>query len=317
MYRRFSQLLSILALSAILISCTPIATIAPTAASGLVPDTGPQSSATLEPTFTLAPTTTHTPEPTATATLVPSATPTVTSTETPFIELVSFPGYGDIPRSELLLPDLQTLPPFNLRYVINDNNGKRYIRFANAVWNSGSSDVELFGEMNPDGASIDVTQVISTTRGITMSLSIGEFIFHEIHNHWHWEGFSSYEVWSINPDYTINQQLATSGKVSYCVRDFEPAAQFFPGMTPLPGTPNHEVYTSCYWKHQGLSVGWSDTYEEPVAGQSVEITDLPDGTYALVSIADPGGRLLEQNEDNNIAIIYFSVEGRIMQRVEP
>ena len=58
---------------------------------------------------------------------------------------------------------------------------------------------------------------------------------------------------------------------------------------------------------QGVRVGRGDTYSASLPDQFIDITTVPDGTYRLVSVADPntaerpGGRLLELNDHNNAA----------------
>jgi hypothetical protein len=310
MYKAFA----FLAAAVMLVSCAfpepspfwadPFAPLQPAAA---LPDTGPEAIPT--DTQSLVPTYTPAPEPTPTPTRPPS-------TATPTEERVFIPGRGSLPKDALLLPDLKTLPPFDLRYVINDRTGTRTLRFSNAVWNSGRGSLELFGEKNPDGTTVDVTQVVSTTLGIEVIKPIGQFIFHGVHDHWHWDGFSLYEIWSVHADGRLEERLASSGKVSYCVRDFEPASEFFPGIAPLPGTSRYAVFESCEWQHQGISVGWSDTYKENLAGQVVDISHLRDGTYALISIADPEDQLLEENDVNNVAIVTFTIDGRTLKVME-
>lgn len=48
-------------------------------------------------------------------------------------------------------------------------------------------------------------------------------------------------------------------------------------------------------------------------GQYVEITDLADGVYALISTVDPGDRVREVIEDNNIGITYFELRNLRLQ----
>ncbi|RPI81182.1 MAG: hypothetical protein EHM41_21145 [Chloroflexi bacterium] len=298
-----------------------------TAAPSETPETSPE--ATVE---------TSEPEPTAAATMTPTAAPTRTptvvegsliskskdqeakeesaNTEGEKSETVNIPGTGEVDKSTLLLPDLITLPPFDLRYIIDDEHDHKYIRFSNAVYNNGTGDMEFFGEMDSDGKTINVTQWISTTTGSYVTLEVGEFIFHQVHNHYHWEEFSDYQVWSTDESFNIIEPVATSDKVSYCLRDFEPVKDLIPDYEAPEITPKWPKYDSCYWKHQGLSVGWSDTYKEEVAGQVVDISELENGVYALISTADPANKLQEADEYNNTAVIYFKIEGRILSRVE-
>jgi hypothetical protein len=170
--------------------------------------------------------------------------------------------------------------------------------------------------MDPNGEVVHVTQQIANIHNEILGLDVGEFIFHDVHHHWHWEGFASYEVWTLNEEGTPGDLYSTAGKVSYCVRDYDPLQTFVKDYTPSPRAPRIPVYDNCGWRYQGLSIGWSDTYHQHLAGQSVEITGLGDGIYALVSTADPGNRIVESDESNNVAVVYFQIEGRVLTIVE-
>jgi hypothetical protein len=65
---------------------------------------------------------------------------------------------------------------------------------------------------------------------------------------------------------------------------------------------------SCNWRRQGMSVGWYDIYYSYTSGQSLDISHLSDGNYALISTADPTQILREADESNNSAVIYFSLQ---------
>jgi len=71
-----------------------------------------------------------------------------------------------------------------------------------------------------------------------------------------------------------------------------------------------KTYSACTRDQaQGISVGWADTYGWRLAGQSIDVSSVPDGTYWLVSTADPEGRLLETDDGNNTAAIRVAIKG--------
>jgi hypothetical protein len=51
-----------------------------------------------------------------------------------------------------------------------------------------------------------------------------------------------------------------------------------------------------------LPLGWGDTYFQFIAGQSFNITKLPNGTYYVEIIANPNRVLHESNYRNNISL---------------
>jgi hypothetical protein len=69
------------------------------------------------------------------------------------------------------------------------------------------------------------------------------------------------------------------------------------------------VYTTCGTAEQGLSVGWGDTYPYYLAGQSIDVTGLPDGEYTLTIEADPKERIFESNEGDNTNSIVVQLSG--------
>ena len=50
-----------------------------------------------------------------------------------------------------------------------------------------------------------------------------------------------------------------------------------------------------------MPVGWADTYIQSVAGQSFDITGVPDGTYYIEVIANPQKVLHETTTSNDIS----------------
>jgi hypothetical protein len=98
--------------------------------------------------------------------------------------------------------------------------------------------------------------------------------------------------------------------VTFCIAD----VNRFRGS--LLGSPSEKYYTDCNGLTQGLSVGWSDEYPYWVNGQHVVLNPggvyVGDGSYCLISTADPLGKLVEDNatgtaEDNNAASIKIRI----------
>jgi hypothetical protein len=224
---------------------------------------------------------------------------------------IPWEGQDDIERLQypqnqappVLLPDLRTLPPSDLSLVINSSERQKLIRFSNTIWNRGPGVLELFGEFNPQNDTVRVTQNIHAEDRSVLEHEAGEFEFHASHGHWHWEGFSLYEVWTVGEDGSLQQLLASSDKVGYCVRDIAPQSE---QLIDESSTSNRG-YNSCFWARQGLSVGWNDTYRAHIPGQIVDITSLPDGLYGLKSTVDPENIIVESEDGNNSAALYFSL----------
>ncbi|MEE9216977.1 MAG: lysyl oxidase family protein [Anaerolineales bacterium] len=201
----------------------------------------------------------------------------------------------------LLLPDLRTLAPSGLRISRYSSDGTTLLKLTNSVWNGGYGPLDLIGVVDPGSETQQVVQRILKDDGEYTEKPIGEFSFHSGHNHWHLDSFSVYEIWSLQSNGMLDQVVATSGKVSYCLRDIHRSAE--------AEQIDRAGFTSCSPVRQGLSVGWTDVYQYYLAGQSIDITGLEDGTYALMSTADPFNLIQESDETNNGIVIYLEIEG--------
>jgi hypothetical protein len=211
---------------------------------------------------------------------------------------------GQVP----LLPDLQTLTPTDMRLVHNNYSDTTLMRLTNSVVNAGEGPLEMWGTLLPGTGTHQVIQRMYDTEGGYAEQAVGQFVFHPEHSHWHLDGFSLYELWSVNPDGTLDQVLATSGKVSFCLRDIRRSRQ--------PVVAASAAFTSCGARRQGISAGWIDTYQYYLPGQTIDVTGLPDGRYALMSTADPFNLLRESEEGNNFALVYLNLEGGRVQVLE-
>jgi len=212
-------------------------------------------------------------------------------------------------QPDLVLPDLITLPPTDLRIRTNASDGHKLLRFTNSIMNGGPGKMELWGDTDPSSGKITVMQYIYDMEDIAEKRMVGEFLFHPEHDHWHLGDFALYEIWSIGMDGELDSVVAVSNKISYCLRDDE--------RSDIPAAPAFQTYTICNHERQGISVGWIDVYRYHLPGQSIDITFLLDGIYALRSIVNPGNRLWEQNHENNTSILYIEIEGKRVRTIKP
>jgi len=178
------------------------------------------------------------------------------------------------------------------------------MRFSNSVANLGQGAAELLGEYDQREDTVRISQNIFTSDEDFITREVGEFSFHREHDHWHWDDFALYEVWSVSLDGELLERIASSGKVGYCLRDDDPLLGDASTASPAA---RRGVYLGCGWRRQGISVGWMDTYSLHTPGQFVDISGVPDGLYALRSTVDPDNRLLELDESNNAAVLFFTL----------
>jgi hypothetical protein len=215
-------------------------------------------------------------------------------------------------------PDLKTVPPSDLRFETVNYMGvtSKVLRFSNTVWNAGGGPLELHG--SPGGTS-SVTQWIFDDAGGYTEVKVGDdFTFHPGHNHFHFEDFAEYELWTkaafdawIAGGRNVGKAQRIGDKTTFCVMDTN-------RLQSLTGTPLSPFYSQCGTSVQGLSVGWGDTYGWQLPEQWIDLGGayLADGTYVLRSVADPLNKLYEsanrsdasrESPQANEAITTFTV----------
>lgn len=217
------------------------------------------------------------------------------------------PVPGDSP-SNLLAPDLRTVPPARLRLSFLAQSEQLLLRFDNTIYNSGLGPMEVIGQVDPATGQTHVHQRLYTRTGATAELRVGEFHYHPTHLHWHMRDFALYEVLPVSPSGDLTAPVASNHKVSYCLMDLR-----VEGSEVGRFEPPRAEYIGCDKEVQGISVGWGDIYEYFRPDQWVDVTDLPDGLYALRSTVDPDNLLLERHETNNTAMVFFSLQGQSLQ----
>ncbi len=213
-------------------------------------------------------------------------------------------------ESSMLLPDLRTLPPSDLEIKVLQN-GVKQLRLTNMIWNSGRGPLELAGDFIPSTRQIRVFQRIYSTAGEKSIHLVGEFIWHPTHEHWHFEDFTVYELWSLTSNGSLDNLISSSEKLSYCVIDTDAVDQHNTAFSP------RRRYGGCGQKLQGLSPGWGDTYKSHLDGQSVDISTVVDGVYALRSQTNPTGMVIESDPNNNSALVYIEIRGKGLRVIEP
>ncbi|MFO8037625.1 MAG: lysyl oxidase family protein [Anaerolineales bacterium] len=211
-------------------------------------------------------------------------------------------------ESDPLLPDLTVLPPHDLKVEkVAWLDGGPHLRFGNTIINIGTGPLELRAINKPEKeVSVVYQRVCYTQWEAKTEHEVGRFIYHAPHYHWHLDDFVRYEIWSTSPQGMLGQKLQSSGKISYCMSDVDPAPDI-----PLAGTPAPSpIYLICENQRQGLLVGWTDVYHYWYEGQSLNVGDLAPGIYALRNIVDPDNIVRERDESNNASLVYFKINDK-------
>ncbi|HEU4542481.1 MAG TPA: lysyl oxidase family protein [Jiangellaceae bacterium] len=230
-----------------------------------------------------------------------------------------YPDPRPVRGAALLRPNLQSLPPEDLRIEVVD--GQRRLRFTSIIANSGRGPVET----NPDGVlpcppgQRHASQVLyrdadgdghyeRSTDTATISRPAGCMLDHEEHEHWHFDAAAKYTF--VQPGTEV--PVSEAEKVSFCWRDNrEVAAEVDPRPERHYGDCSHD-------RVQGITPGWADVYTERLDDQHLNLpAELADGVYCLWNEADPLGLLLETVEIDNAAVTAVQISGTDAQAASP
>ncbi len=210
--------------------------------------------------------------------------------------------------TDLLLPDIFSQTPSNLLIITNSELGTRQLRFTTSIQNDGPGPIEIWGFSDNAVEVTTVVQHIHTAQSDTKKVVVGDFIFHPTHEHWHLTNFARYELWTVDQNGNLEERVAVTDKVSYCLRDDSRAGVSDPNVK--------QTYTGCNNERQGISPGWVDVYRYELPGQELDITGLPDGVYVHLTHIDPDDLLYETNRENNATAVFIEIEGLRVRIVE-
>lgn len=195
-------------------------------------------------------------------------------------------------------PNVRALPPFSVRLGRETVDFERHyvVRFSTLMYNAGPGPLELHGE--PSGAldlSFNASQwIYGDPAGVRIE-PVGSLVFHEIHRHYHFDGYGRYELWTKREwdraqatGFADGKPRNVAAKVSFCIFD-----SFDVDRSPT----SEQFYRTCTPAVQGVSAGWADLYDWGLPGQWVDVgkTPLPDGDYVLRNIADPFNVIFESD----------------------
>ena len=231
--------------------------------------------------------------------------------------LLSFGSISSTKAASFLYPDLKTVPPADLRLDYQLINGATHylLRFSNTSWNAGEGRLELRGETILNNKT-KVNQRIYDSLGNFTDVYVGDFVFHPSHNHFHFENYADYELWTqaeynnwIASGRNNGQAQKRGSKTTFCIMDNVKIQN-------LPGSPASPQYSQCGQTLQGMSIGWGDVYVYTLPDQWIDLgtSSLPAGSYVLRSVVDPKNLIVESANNDparegaaaNEAVTYFT-----------
>jgi hypothetical protein len=209
------------------------------------------------------------------------------------------------------LPDMRIFVPTNLISIgIDPGTGHRDLRFTHKTADVGPGPFEI-------DPHYDARSGISTfTQRIYRMPQAGDWVPYRsvpLGAVGTWEPPSDYRFpltrFTLNtvlPGGGVGKTVAVSPKVDYCIT----------GDTEVGGVPNTPSQTAipvgdCTdpTPPLGWSVGWADEYDETDAGQPIDLSGIPDGTYVLRATVDPDHVLRESSTANDVTDTRLKLAG--------
>jgi hypothetical protein len=188
-------------------------------------------------------------------------------------------------------------------------DGHDYLDFGATIWNGGTGPLVLEGFRVGDQPLMNAVQFIynNGVPGAPQNVGQLEFDTRPGHEHWHLEDVAQYELLD-----STGTRVVLSDKQSFCLAPTDPVDLLAAGADWQPDRVG--LYSACagpdsIWLREVLPAGWGDTYFQGVAGQSFDITGLPNGTYQVRVTTDPNHNLLESNYNDNVSVVSVKIGG--------
>ena len=128
------------------------------------------------------------------------------------------------------------------------------------------------------------------------------------HDHWHFEQFAQYRLLNSAQNLAVR-----SHKVGFCIAPTDPVdlvpptAVWQPGFLGFGGQCGSPT---ALWVQEIMPTGWGDTYFQDIAGQSFDITRVPNGTYYIEVAANPEKVLHETDTSNDASLRKVILGGK-------
>ena len=168
-----------------------------------------------------------------------------------------------------------------------------------------------------------VVQRVYQKNGNTMNFydrHAGSMTYHPTHGHMHVDEWGSYTLRSMSndPDPMNWPIIGAGAKLAFCLMDYGSCSTYNGHCVDSSGNtlvnsnfPNYGLgggNYGCSLTMQGISSGYTDIYYQYLDGMYL---DIPPGTcngqYYIVVKLDPNDYFLEENENNNVLVVPFTL----------
>jgi hypothetical protein len=181
------------------------------------------------------------------------------------------------------------------------------IRFDGFVTNVGAGYLQLKGNPQVPGDVRQYAEPQGGGAGVPLGAPEVKFEYADGHNHFHFMRAMRYSIW--NDDRTA--EAAPASKIGFCIYNSETATTH---ETVTPGNPHGATRwivgapgdNFCQQNNpgsgaldMGIDPGFRDVYDQTLAFQWVDASNVAPGVYWVAAQADPDNQIQETNEGNN------------------
>lgn len=206
-------------------------------------------------------------------------------------------------------PDMRALPAHDISITHDRQHNRDYLNFGATIWDAGSGPLVVEGFRDGATPVMTAVQYIYRDGQPVSSQTVGQFEFdtRRGHHHWHMEDIAQYDLLDRSA-----HRVVLSTKQSFCLAPTDGINLTLPGAEWRPDQAG--LWSACagedsIWLREVLPAGWGDTYYQSVAGQSFDITNLPNGQYTIRVTTDPNHNLIETDYTNNVGLLSITLGG--------
>ncbi len=216
------------------------------------------------------------------------------------------PRVPDMPNPDpAWTPDLRPLPAWRVD-LSTQGRDRDFLYFSATIWDAGPAPMTVEGFRDLSDDTMEAYQYFSDNGQVVGRTQNGNLKYDEKpeHDHWHFMQFARYTL--VDPSLT---EVLRDRKQGFCLVPTDGIDFLAAGA--LWGVQQESLEGSVcggsedVWVRETLPVGYGDTY-----GQGFEITDVPNGHYFIRIEVDPAGRLVENDETNNVTLREVIIRGR-------
>ena len=183
-----------------------------------------------------------------------------------------------------LLPELEMAPIFGLQ--LTTKNGRKRVRFGTIVYNVGDGAMEVVARNRSGSEMRRVSQRIYRPDGTSYAVRKTQakaFYARDGHDHWHIQRFVDVSLTPLPGTVSESRYLR---KIGFCLVDMIHNPSWNPGDV-ADGTYFRCGTRSSAKVRMGISVGWGDVYAPDTAFQSIDVSEVPAGSYQLCATVNP------------------------------